>query len=166
VIEHLGSTDITDLLEVVGKISWQERTLYPAADCPVLIPSYREKWADIKPAVDDCLVRIRDNVLGGGALSNITLAKVPPGKIIFPHRDKPRPSVRIHVPITTNPYTLMICPLNQPIDICNMKAGEVYQVDIMEAHMVVNAGDTDRVHLHFDYLRPENKLNDVQDNIT
>jgi Aspartyl/Asparaginyl beta-hydroxylase len=101
-------------------------------------------------------VPIMDSIIArwyppGGRIIRAMVAKLPPGGRIDPHRDK-HPSFdcghRIHAPIATNdrvrfsvdgrPYSLQV--------------GQVYEINNLKLHSVINKGTTDRIHFIFDYV--------------
>jgi len=85
-----------------------------------------------------------------GQAPRIMLAKLPPNSEVKKHIDK-SPSAqfphKIHVPLKTNKDAFFY--VNGKT--LNMKAGNVYEVNNNELHWAVNNGNTDRVHLIFEY---------------
>jgi len=80
----------------------------------------------------------------------IMLARMAPGGVIHPHRDG-NPSAKwphkIHIPLQTNPQvTFEIDEVGY-----HFEEGEAVEVSNMAVHAVTNAGDTDRIHLIFEY---------------
>lgn len=85
-----------------------------------------------------------------GAYPRVMLARMAPGGIIHPHRDE-NPAAKwphkIHVPIQTNPdVTFYVDGIGY-----HMPEGEAVEVNNMGNHAVANRGQTDRVHLIFEY---------------
>ena len=85
-----------------------------------------------------------------GSFPRIMLARMAPGGIIQPHRDN-MPSAswphKIHVPIQTNPgVSFYLEPKYY-----NFKPGQVVEVNNLDVHAVKNDGDSDRIHLIFEY---------------
>jgi len=80
----------------------------------------------------------------------VMFARMAPGGIIQPHVDA-GPAARwphkIHVPLTTNPQVEFF------IDgICHtLREGQAYEVNNLVPHAVRNRGDSDRIHLIFEY---------------
>lgn len=85
-----------------------------------------------------------------GAFPRVMLARMAPGGVIHPHRDE-NPAAKwphkIHVPIQTNP-DVIFC-----VDGVAYKfaEGEAVEVNNMGVHAVENRGQTDRIHLIFEY---------------
>lgn len=84
----------------------------------------------------------------------VMLAKLPPGSFIAPHVDGDRRGHvphKIHVPLETNPQAVFFLGGERH----HFEVGRAYEVDNGARHSVVNGGDTDRVHLIFEYLDAE-----------
>lgn len=85
-----------------------------------------------------------------GAFPRVMLARMAPGGSIEPHRDA-FPSAKwphkIHVPLTTNDKVTFYVN-GTPY---HFAEGEAVEVNNMGLHAVDNAGDTDRIHLIFEY---------------
>ncbi|MGZ8370261.1 MAG: aspartyl/asparaginyl beta-hydroxylase domain-containing protein [Caulobacteraceae bacterium] len=80
----------------------------------------------------------------------VMLARMAPGGVIHPHRDA-NPAARwphkIHVPLLTNDkVTFFVDGVGY-----HFAEGEAVEVNNMGVHAVENAGDTDRIHLIFEY---------------
>lgn len=89
-----------------------------------------------------------------GEYPRVMLARMAPGGIIKPHRDA-NPAARwphkIHVPLLTNDrVTFFVDGIGY-----RMPEGEAYEVNNMGVHAVENAGDSDRIHLIFEYYDPD-----------
>lgn len=85
-----------------------------------------------------------------GAYPRVMLARMAPGGVIHPHRDG-NPSAKwphkIHVPLQTNPQvTFEVDGVGY-----HFAEGEAVEVSNMAVHAVANRGDTDRIHLIFEY---------------
>jgi hypothetical protein len=85
-----------------------------------------------------------------GVFPRVMLARMPPGGEIKPHQDTnvaARWPHKIHVPITTNDRVAFW------IDgvAYRLPVGEAFEVNNMAVHAVRNDGDTDRIHLIFEY---------------
>jgi len=158
-IKAIGLIDITALKRAVASIPWKAREKGPAIGCPSF-RSTDDGWSNIRSVIDAYIDRILEYACHdkGGEIGEVVISKMPPGKLILPHIDARVPDysrlLRIHLPVFTNNLTYMIYPETNPIQIYNMKAGSIYTVKVLAGHMVVNAGDTDRTHLYFDYFRP------------
>jgi len=162
-IEDCGFIDIARLEQVVTIIPWQERVKGSAHGCP----SFRStdlEWSIVKPVVDAYIERILEYVFKdkGGEVGETVFSKVFRQRLILPHVDGRVEDysrlVRVHLPVFTNSYTFMIYPGTDPVQAYNLKPGHIYTVDVLQGHMVVNAGQTDRVHLYFDYFKPKGDL--------
>lgn len=84
------------------------------------------------------------------AFPRVMLARMAPGGIIKPHRDA-NPAAKwphkIHVPLLTNDkVTFFVDGIGY-----HFAEGEAVEVNNMGVHAVHNAGDTDRIHLIFEY---------------
>lgn len=85
-----------------------------------------------------------------GSYPRIMLARMAPGGVIHPHRDM-NPAAKwphkIHVPLTTNEkVTFFVAGKGY-----HFPVGEAVEVNNMAVHAVKNEGDTDRIHLIFEY---------------
>ncbi len=85
-----------------------------------------------------------------GVFPRVMLARMPPGGIIHPHIDA-NPAAKwphkIHVPVTTNPGVISFFGGSEHY----FPAGEAVEVNNLGPHWVRNGGETDRVHLIFEY---------------
>jgi hypothetical protein len=85
-----------------------------------------------------------------GAFPRVMLARMAPGGVIHPHRDE-NPAAKwphkIHVPLQTNDdvafYVDGTC--------YHFAEGEAVEVNNMGVHAVENRGESDRIHLIFEY---------------
>jgi hypothetical protein len=85
-----------------------------------------------------------------GTYPRIMLARMAPGGVIHPHRDA-NPAAKwphkIHLPLTTNEkVTFFVDGVGY-----HFPAGHAVEVNNMAVHAVKNEGDTDRIHLIFEY---------------
>jgi hypothetical protein len=85
-----------------------------------------------------------------GAFPRVMLARMAPGGIIHPHRDENLAAKwphKIHVPLQTNEgVTFFVDGVGYQLE-----EGEAVEVNNMGVHAVENRGDTDRIHLIFEY---------------
>jgi len=85
-----------------------------------------------------------------GAFPRVMLARMAPGGIIKPHRDA-NPAAKwphkIHVPLVTNPGVAFYVDGVE----YHFAEGEAVEVNNMGVHAVANRGDSDRIHLIFEY---------------
>jgi hypothetical protein len=84
------------------------------------------------------------------AYPRVMLARMAPGGIIHPHVDA-NPAAKwphkIHVPILTNPKVGFL--VGNTVHV--FPEGEAVEVNNLGRHAVQNNGDTDRIHLIFEY---------------
>jgi hypothetical protein len=85
-----------------------------------------------------------------GSYPRIMLARMAPGGVIHPHRDM-NPAAKwphkIHLPLTTNEkVTFFVAGVGY-----HFPVGGAVEVNNMAVHAVKNEGDTDRIHLIFEY---------------
>lgn len=86
-----------------------------------------------------------------GFFPRIMFARLPAGAFIAPHVDgHPRVSRphKIHVALATNPRAYFFIDRER----YRLETGVAYEVNNATRHAVVNGGDTDRIHLIFEYL--------------
>jgi hypothetical protein len=85
-----------------------------------------------------------------GIFPRVMLARMPVGGVILPHRDA-NPAARwphkIHVPILTNDQVFFRVDGHA----FQIAEGEAVELNNMGVHAVENRGETDRVHLIFEY---------------
>lgn len=89
-----------------------------------------------------------------GAFPRVMLARMAPGGVIHPHRDE-NPAAKwphkIHVPLQTNPdVTFYVDGVGY-----QLAEGEAVEVNNMGVHAVANRGNSDRIHLIFEYYDPD-----------
>jgi len=108
-------------------------------------------WAEWRPMLEPVLTAATaDYGYARGAFPRVMLAKMAPGGVIHPHRDA-NPAAKwphkIHVPIQTNEdVTFYVDSASY-----NFLPGEAVEVNNMGLHAVENRGNTDRIHLIFEY---------------
>ncbi len=97
---------------------------------------------------------LADHYPPGGTIIRAMAARLEPGGVIKPHRDK-HPSFhyghRIHIPISTNPRVRFMID-GRPY---KMQVGKVYEINNQEQHSVMNKGKEGRINFIFDYVPPE-----------
>lgn len=100
------------------------------------------------------LTGVADYGYARGVYPRVMLARMTAGGVIQPHRDA-NPAAKwphkIHVPITTNDQVIFRVEGAQYV----MPEGEAVEVNNMGTHAVENRGDTDRIHLIFEYYDPD-----------
>lgn len=173
IVRCYGEIDVGPMAAAIGAqpdAAWNEHEhrqkdyeVHRQTQSIVLLFANIDDWPDLKvirmPGWDrlaSVAVPIMDSIIArwypaGGRIIRAMVAKLPPGCRIDPHRDR-HPSFscghRIHVPIATNtkvrfsvdgrPYTL--------------QAGQVYEINNIKVHSVINRGSDDRIHFIFDYV--------------
>jgi hypothetical protein len=89
----------------------------------------------------------------GGAIIRAMAARLSPGGVIRPHRDK-HPSFhyghRIHIPICTN-HRVRFMIDGRPY---RLEPGKVYEINNQLQHSVMNKGREARINFVFDYVPP------------
>jgi hypothetical protein len=111
----------------------------------------RPAWARWRALLEPVLAQaVRDYGYARGVFPRVMLARMPPGGVIHPHIDA-NPAARwphkIHVPLTTNPGVVSFFGGEAR----HFPVGEAVEVDNLGPHWVRNEGDTDRIHLIFEY---------------
>lgn len=90
-------------------------------------------------------------VVEGVKLGRVILAKLPPGKVVYPHADEglvPETYLRYHA-IVQSGYGSWFLVNNHAL---HMQPTQIYQVNVRKQHAVVNLSDEDRIHLIVDIL--------------
>ena len=112
-------------------------------DCPA--------WADWRGLLEPVMAEaVRGYGYRRGVFPRVMLASMPPGGVIHPHTDA-NPAAKwphkIHVPVSTNPA--VVCFFGGAER--HFPVGEAVEVDNLGRHWVRNDGDSDRIHLIFEY---------------
>jgi hypothetical protein len=108
-------------------------------------------WPEWRALLEPVLAAaVRPYGYARGEFPRVMLARMAPGGVILPHRDA-NPAAKwphkIHVPLLTNDkVTFFIDGVGHHI-----AEGEAAEVSNMAVHAVENAGDSDRIHLIFEY---------------
>lgn len=111
----------------------------------------RDAWAQWR----DLLQPVLSQAVAGygyrrGVFPRVMLARMAAGGVIHPHIDA-NPAAKwphkIHVPLSTNPDVVSFFGGVEH----RFEAGEAVEVDNLGPHWVRNGGDTDRIHLIFEY---------------
>lgn len=111
----------------------------------------RPLWAQWRALIEPVLAQAtRPYGYARAAFPRVMLARMAPGGVIKPHRDA-NPAAKwphkIHVPIQTNDKVVFFV---EGVGY-RMPEGEVFEVNNMGVHAVENNGDSDRIHLIFEY---------------
>ena len=111
----------------------------------------RAAWAKWRGVLEPVLAQaVRGYGYARGTFPRVMFAKMPPGAVIHPHIDA-NPAAKwphkIHVPVTTNVAVLSCFGGGKH----HFPAGEAVEVNNLGRHWVRNGGDTERIHLIFEY---------------
>lgn len=111
----------------------------------------RPAWAPWQVLLQPVLAQaVRDYGYMRGVFPRVMLARMPPGGLIHPHIDA-NPAAKwphkIHVPLLTNPD--VVCFFGGEAH--HFPTGQAVEVNNLGPHWVRNDGDTDRIHLIFEY---------------
>nr|WP_303694902.1 aspartyl/asparaginyl beta-hydroxylase domain-containing protein [Brevundimonas subvibrioides] len=111
----------------------------------------RPAWPEWRALLEPVMAAaVRDYGYARGVFPRVMLARMRPGGVIHPHVDA-NPAAKwphkIHVPLSTNPAVVCFFGGEER----HFPVGEAVEVDNLGPHWVRNAGDTDRVHLIFEY---------------
>ena len=111
----------------------------------------RAAWPQWRGLLEPVLAQaVRDYGYARGMFPRVMLARMPPGGVIRPHIDA-NPAAKwphkIHVPLSTNAGVACFFGGGEH----HFPPGEAVEVNNLAPHGVRNDGDTDRVHLIFEY---------------
>ena len=111
----------------------------------------RAAWPHWRALLEPVLAQaVRDYGYDRGVFPRVMLARMPAGGVIHPHIDA-NPAAKwphkIHVPLLTHAGVVSFFGGAEH----HFPAGEAVEVDNLGPHWVRNGGDTDRVHLIFEY---------------
>jgi hypothetical protein len=115
----------------------------------------RPLWAQWQPLLQPVLdAAVKPYGYARGVFPRVMLARMAPGGIIQPHRDNMPAALwphKIHVPLLTNDKVgFYIEPKTYYFPV-----GEAVEVNNLDVHAVKNEGDSDRIHLIFEYYDPD-----------
>ncbi|ENZ83939.1 aspartyl/asparaginyl beta-hydroxylase domain-containing protein [Caulobacter vibrioides] len=115
----------------------------------------RPAWAPWRNLLEPVLAdAVRDYGYARGVFPRVMLARMAPGGFIHPHIDA-NPAAKwphkIHVPITTNPGVVSFFGGAER----HLPVGQAVEVNNLAPHWVRNDGDSDRIHLIFEYYDPD-----------
>ena len=171
-VRHLGNIDISGLREAVLAIPepvWDAENAskpnrYEALDRTRHIvfrfvdsakdwrsshdrPAWGEWRSKLLPVMEQAT---RAYGYARGAYPRVMFARMAPGGVIHPHYDS-NPAARwphkIHVPILTNPKVSFLSGGS----VHHFAEGVAVEVNNLDVHAVSNEGDSDRIHLIFEY---------------
>jgi hypothetical protein len=111
----------------------------------------RPQWSEWKERLLPVMEQaVRPYAYARAAYPRVMLARMAPGGIIHPHVDA-NPAAKwphkIHVPILTNAKVGFLIGDR----VHHFPEGEAVEVNNLGLHAVQNSGDTDRIHLIFEY---------------
>ena len=111
----------------------------------------RSLWAEWRGLLEPVMAQaVRDYGYARGVYPRVMLAWMAPGGIIQPHIDTNTAAKwphKIHVPLVTNDRVgFRIGDV-----VHNFPVGEAVEVNNLGPHAVFNGGETDRIHLIFEY---------------
>ncbi|HTM82270.1 aspartyl/asparaginyl beta-hydroxylase domain-containing protein [Asticcacaulis sp.] len=111
----------------------------------------RAAWAQWRGMLEPVLLQaVRDYGYVHGIFPRVMLARMPAGGVIHPHIDA-NPAAKwphkIHVPLTTNAGVVSFFGGQERY----LTPGEAVEVNNLGPHWVRNNGDSDRIHLIFEY---------------
>lgn len=111
----------------------------------------RPQWEQWKPLLEPVMTQaVRDYGYARGVFPRVMLARMAPGGVIQPHIDA-NPAAKwphkIHVPLLTNDKVAF--RIGDTIH--HFPIGEAVEVNNLGPHAVHNGGETDRIHLIFEY---------------
>ena len=137
----LCEVDVAPLVAALPLLEWKpgKRGTYAMLDaCPPGFP--------IDPVIERVSSLYPDRRRG----TMLCFNRLIPRQIIEPHTDahESRCRYRVHVPIVTNPRALMTIAG----EVLHMAAGQAYEMDPTEEHMVLNAGSADRIHVFWNMV--------------
>lgn len=124
---------------------------YPLQWCPgdkyspQIVCNNEELWKLVEPIIKHL------ELIYTGRVGRVTLVKLPPNKMVKPHRDLylyPNLVHRIHIPILTNEDVFF--SIEDKIE--NLKVGMAWEVNNAKLHGCYNMGNSDRVHLMIDII--------------
>ncbi len=111
----------------------------------------RPLWDSWRPRLEPVLRQaVAPYAYANGVFPRMMLARMPPGGEIKPHQDTnvaARWPHKIHVPILSNDRVAFWIDGKA----YHLPVGEAFEVNNMAVHAVRNGGDSDRIHLIFEY---------------
>ena len=114
-------------------------------------PLWNEWKSLLQPVLD---AAVKPYGYARGVFPRVMLARMAPGGIIQPHRDNMPAALwphKIHVPLLTNDKVgFYIEPTTY-----HFPVGQAVEVNNLDVHAVKNEGDSDRIHLIFEYYDPD-----------
>ena len=129
------------IVMIFASLTWPEVTITKE-------PGWDRLAEVAQPVMDEIIKRF---YTPGGTIIRAVAAKLKAGTVIAPHFDS-LPSFkyghRIHIPITTNNRVRFMIE-GRPH---RLKVGNVYEINNLKIHSVMNSGKEDRINFIFDYI--------------
>lgn len=126
----------------------------------------RPAWAEWRGLIEPVLRQaVAPYGYARGEFPRVMFARMAPGGEIKPHRDANAAAKwphKIHVPLLTNDQVTFFIEGTG----YHMPEGEAAEVNNMGVHAVKNDGDTDRIHLIFEYFDPDQPTPDWLSRVT
>ena len=171
-IKDWGAVDATVLREAIlgqDDLAWNENEqrqddydvhsqtesivmLFASLTWPRMTITREKGWDRIADVANPIMAEIIERFYPpGGTIVRAVAAKLLAGGSITPHIDS-LPSFayghRIHIPVTTNKLVRFMID-GQPY---RFEIGNVYEINNLKTHSVMNAGKEDRINFIFDYI--------------
>lgn len=123
------------------------------------------KWEEFRPILLPILEEAtKPYAYEKGVYTRVMLAKLSPKSFISPHTDGDKTGSiphKIHIPLQTNEGAFFYVDGIK----YHLKAGEAYEVNNAAVHSAANGGNTDRIHLIFEYLNFNEQSAIIQEQI-
>ncbi len=116
-------------------------------------PTRREAWPRFEAALEPVLDAVRAG-LGEGYFLRVILTRLAPRASIPRHADGGLSlpfAHRVHAPLLTSDEVRFTVGETRRA----LRVGELWEINNLRPHSVVNAGDAPRVHLILDYVTPD-----------
>ena len=126
--------------------------LFASLTWPRVVITREKGWDRIADVANPIMAKIIDRFYSpGGTIIRAVAAKLLAGGSIAPHIDSLESFAhghRIHIPITTNNLVRFMID-GRPY---RFEIGNVYEINNLKTHSVMNAGKEDRISFIFDYI--------------
>jgi len=126
--------------------------LFASLTWPRVVITREKGWDRIADVANPIMAKIIDRFYSpGGTIIRAVAAKLLAGGSITPHIDSLESFAhghRIHIPITTNNLVRFMID-GRPY---RFEIGNVYEINNLKTHSVMNAGKEDRISFIFDYI--------------
>jgi hypothetical protein len=126
--------------------------LFASLSWPQVTITKEKGWDRIAEVANPIMAEIIERFYPpGGTIVRAVAAKLVAGGNITPHIDSLKSFAyghRIHIPVTTNKLVRFMID-GQPY---RFEIGNVYEINNLKTHSVMNAGKEDRINFIFDYV--------------